>query len=53
MHCFPLNNWAFIIDGLTQKQENLFSVAENKYGCRVVQLAIEMLSTQKVCIIRC
>lgn len=44
MNSFPLHNWAFIVESMTSRKENLFAVAENKYGCRVVQLAIEILS---------
>uniref|UniRef100_A0A158QMH2 PUM-HD domain-containing protein n=1 Tax=Haemonchus placei TaxID=6290 RepID=A0A158QMH2_HAEPC len=41
MTTFPLNHWQFIIEQFIRKKEELFEVAENKYGCRVVQLAIE------------
>uniref|UniRef100_A0A0N4XCI9 PUM-HD domain-containing protein n=1 Tax=Nippostrongylus brasiliensis TaxID=27835 RepID=A0A0N4XCI9_NIPBR len=44
MTSFPLAHWKFIVDQLIFNEEKLFSVAENKYGCRVVQLAIELLS---------
>ncbi|XGW29866.1 hypothetical protein V3C99_009147 [Haemonchus contortus] len=44
MTTFPLNHWQFIIEQFIRKKEELFEVAENKYGCRVVQLAIEVLS---------
>lgn len=47
MHSFPLANWSFLVEALIAKKDYLFAVAENKYGCRVVQLAVEMLSNQR------
>ncbi|GMR45484.1 hypothetical protein PMAYCL1PPCAC_15679, partial [Pristionchus mayeri] len=43
---FDLCHWSFIIVAL-MKDNAFFSVVENKYGCRVVQLAIELLSEAK------
>ncbi|KAF8362092.1 hypothetical protein PRIPAC_89015 [Pristionchus pacificus] len=45
-HSFDLCYWSFIIISLLE--EMFFSVVENKYGCRVVQLAIELLSEAKL-----
>lgn len=44
MTSFPLSHWQFVVEQFIRNQEKLFCVAENKYGCRVVQLAIELLS---------
>lgn len=44
MNMFPVNMWHFIIDSFLVSDEAFFSVVENKYGCRVMQLAIEMLT---------
>ncbi|KAK6060417.1 RNA binding repeat protein, Pumilio-family, partial [Cooperia oncophora] len=44
MTTLPLVNWQFIIEHFVRNKNELFCVAENKYGCRVVQLAIEVLS---------
>ncbi|GMS91643.1 hypothetical protein PENTCL1PPCAC_13818, partial [Pristionchus entomophagus] len=43
---FDLCHWSFIIVAL-MKENSFFSVVENKYGCRVIQLAIELLSELK------
>lgn len=40
---FDLCHWSFIIVAL-MKDHSFFQVVENKYGCRVIQLAIELLS---------
>ncbi|GMT22004.1 hypothetical protein PFISCL1PPCAC_13301 [Pristionchus fissidentatus] len=40
---FDLCHWSFIITALI-REGSFFSVVENKYGCRVIQLAIELLS---------
>uniref|UniRef100_A0A1I7X7F4 PUM-HD domain-containing protein n=1 Tax=Heterorhabditis bacteriophora TaxID=37862 RepID=A0A1I7X7F4_HETBA len=44
MNSFSLPHWAFIVESFLQNPTSLFEVAENKYGCRVIQLSIEMLS---------
>ncbi|EYC36208.1 hypothetical protein Y032_0922g3054 [Ancylostoma ceylanicum] len=44
MNTFPLSHWQFIVEHFIRNRADLFSVAENKYGCRVVQLIIEVLS---------
>ncbi|KJH52829.1 RNA binding repeat protein, Pumilio-family [Dictyocaulus viviparus] len=44
MTSFTLSHWQFMIEHFIRNREELFSVAENKYGCRVIQLAIEILS---------
>ncbi|GMT15549.1 hypothetical protein PFISCL1PPCAC_6846 [Pristionchus fissidentatus] len=41
---FDLCHWSFIISEL-MKEKAFFQVVENKYGCRVIQLAIELLSS--------
>ncbi|GMR37076.1 hypothetical protein PMAYCL1PPCAC_07271 [Pristionchus mayeri] len=44
-HSFDLYHWSFIITALLEN--TFFSAVENKYGCRVIQLAIELLSETK------
>ncbi|KHJ94849.1 RNA binding repeat protein, Pumilio-family [Oesophagostomum dentatum] len=44
MTAFPLSQWQFIVEHFIRNRDDLFSVAENKYGCRVIQLIIEVLS---------
>ncbi|KAK6015627.1 RNA binding repeat protein, Pumilio-family [Ostertagia ostertagi] len=44
MTTFSFVHWQFIVEQFIRNKNDLFCVAENKYGCRVVQLAIELLS---------
>uniref|UniRef100_A0A158PBP8 PUM-HD domain-containing protein n=1 Tax=Angiostrongylus cantonensis TaxID=6313 RepID=A0A158PBP8_ANGCA len=44
MTSFTLSHWQFVVEYFVSNREELFSVAEDKYGCRVIQLAIELLS---------
>lgn len=45
---FPYNKWSFVIEYFVEDPVKLFEVAENKYGCRVVQLSLECLSAAAV-----
>ncbi|PIO69356.1 RNA binding repeat protein, Pumilio-family [Teladorsagia circumcincta] len=49
MTTFSFVHWQFIVEQFIRNKNELFCVAENKYGCRVVQLAIELLSDTDKC----
>ncbi|KAJ1347055.1 Pumilio domain member 9 [Parelaphostrongylus tenuis] len=44
MTSFDLSHWLFIVEHFILNTEDLFRIAEDKYGCRVIQLIIEVLS---------
>lgn len=44
MTSFNLPQWVFIVEHFDRNCDDLFNVAEDKYGCRVIQLIIEILS---------
>ncbi|CAJ0928644.1 unnamed protein product, partial [Mesorhabditis belari] len=41
---FDVPTWKFIIDSFVQSDESFFHVIESKYGCRVLQLIVEMVA---------
>ncbi|VDM52835.1 unnamed protein product [Angiostrongylus costaricensis] len=42
MTSFTLSHWQFVVEYFVNNREELFSVAEDKYGCRVIQLVISI-----------
>ncbi|CAJ0579850.1 unnamed protein product, partial [Mesorhabditis spiculigera] len=44
MEVFDLDRWAFIIEQLVNDCSLFFKCIESKYGCRVVQLAVDKLA---------
>lgn len=46
MDIFEVEKWAFFIEQLVSDDDLFFKTIESKYGCRVVQLAIDVLATK-------
>lgn len=47
METFPVDMWNFVVVSFMRSDAQFFEVAESKYGCRVMQLAIETLTDNK------
>ncbi|CAJ0930468.1 unnamed protein product, partial [Mesorhabditis belari] len=44
MDIFEVSKWAFLIEQLVSDDDLFFKTIESKYGCRVVQLAVDILA---------